>query len=81
MVLAIQPRWRRKRGRSRWHTKLLFGGLVSKCALWHEGVADVDMLLADNYSILLAYFTRQNGVDVQEIRRYLDIGEDYEDVY
>ncbi|KAN0091008.1 Meiotic nuclear division protein 1 [Tylopilus felleus] len=35
----------------------------------------------DNYSILLAYFTRQNGVDVQEIRRYLDIGEDYEDVY
>ncbi|KAG8213803.1 meiotic nuclear division protein 1 [Butyriboletus roseoflavus] len=35
----------------------------------------------DNYSILFAYFTRQNGVDGQEIRRFLDIGEDYEDIY
>ena len=49
------------------------------CALG-DRVADVD-LLADNYSILLAYFTRQNGVDAQEIRRFLDIGEDYEDIY
>lgn len=49
------------------------------CAL-RDRVADVD-LLADNYSILLAYFTRQNGVDAQEIRRFLDIGEDYEDIY
>lgn len=43
-------------------------------------LAEVDTL-ADNYSILLAYFTRQNGVDVQEIRRFLEIGEDYEDIY
>ncbi|KAI9572054.1 meiotic nuclear division protein 1 [Boletus coccyginus] len=35
----------------------------------------------DNYSILLAYFTRQNGVDAQEIRRFLEVGEDYEDIY
>ncbi|KAG6378059.1 Mnd1 family-domain-containing protein [Boletus reticuloceps] len=35
----------------------------------------------DNYSILLAYFTRQRGVDVQEVRRFLEIGEDYEDIY
>ncbi|KAH0827738.1 Mnd1 family-domain-containing protein [Lanmaoa asiatica] len=35
----------------------------------------------DNYSILLAYFTRQKGVDAQEIRRFLEIGEDYEDIY
>jgi len=45
-----------------------------------EGVADVDTL-PDNYSILLAYFTRQNGVDAQEIRRFLEVGEDYEDIY
>ncbi|KIK97111.1 hypothetical protein PAXRUDRAFT_825283 [Paxillus rubicundulus Ve08.2h10] len=35
----------------------------------------------DNYSILLAHFTRQNGIDPQEIRRFLDVGEDYEDIY
>ncbi|KAF8844721.1 meiotic nuclear division protein 1 [Paxillus ammoniavirescens] len=35
----------------------------------------------DNYSILLAHFTRQNGVDPQEIRRFLNVGEDYEDIY
>jgi len=45
-----------------------------------KGGAVVDML-PDNYSILLAYFTRQNGVDAQEIRRFLEIGEDYEDIY
>ncbi|KAH7923739.1 meiotic nuclear division protein 1 [Leucogyrophana mollusca] len=35
----------------------------------------------DNYSILLSYFTRQNGVDAADIRKYLDIGDDYEDIY
>ncbi|KIJ67711.1 hypothetical protein HYDPIDRAFT_107183 [Hydnomerulius pinastri MD-312] len=35
----------------------------------------------DNYSILLAHFTRQNGVDAQEIRKFLDVSEDYEDIY
>ncbi|KAH7888826.1 meiotic nuclear division protein 1 [Phlebopus sp. FC_14] len=35
----------------------------------------------DNYSILLAHFTRQNGVDPQEICKFLEINEDYEDIY
>jgi len=35
----------------------------------------------DNYSILLSHFTRQTGMDVQDIRRYLEIGEDYEDIF
>lgn len=75
---VIQSRWRRKRGRSRSHMRLLFGGLVSIVISAKEGGVDT---FADNYSILLAHFTRQNGVDVQEIRRYLEIGEDYEDIY
>ncbi|KAI6000554.1 meiotic nuclear division protein 1, partial [Pisolithus albus] len=35
----------------------------------------------DNYTILLAYFTRQNGSGEQEIRNFLDIEENYEDIY
>lgn len=35
----------------------------------------------DNYSILITHFTRQNGVDTQEIRKFLGINEDYEDIY
>ncbi|KAF8625425.1 hypothetical protein AX15_005387 [Amanita polypyramis BW_CC] len=34
----------------------------------------------DNYATLLGYFTRQKGVDVLEVRRYLEIEEDYEDI-
>ncbi|KAG1752933.1 meiotic nuclear division protein 1 [Suillus lakei] len=35
----------------------------------------------DNYSILLSHFTRQTGMDAQDIRRYLEIGDDYEDLF
>lgn len=35
---------------------------------------------ADNYSVLLSYFARQYSVDPEEIRKYLEIGEDYEDI-
>ncbi|KAG2074648.1 meiotic nuclear division protein 1 [Suillus decipiens] len=35
----------------------------------------------DNYSILLSHFTRQTGMDAQDIRKYLEIGEDYEDIF
>ncbi|GLB37077.1 putative meiotic nuclear division protein 1 [Lyophyllum shimeji] len=34
----------------------------------------------DNYGTLLSYFTRQNGVDPAEIRKFLDIDEEYEDI-
>jgi len=34
----------------------------------------------DNYGMLLRHFTRQNGVSTEEIRQFLIIGEDYEDL-
>lgn len=34
----------------------------------------------DNYSVLLGHFVKQNGVSVEDIRQYLEIGEDYEDL-
>ncbi|KAF4621435.1 hypothetical protein D9613_000676 [Agrocybe pediades] len=34
----------------------------------------------DNYSILLGYFTKQTGVGVEDVRQYLGIPEDYEDL-
>ncbi|KAF5320660.1 hypothetical protein D9619_001800 [Psilocybe cf. subviscida] len=34
----------------------------------------------DNYGVLLGYFTRQHSVSVEDIRQYLSIGEDYEDI-
>ncbi|KAI0087994.1 meiotic nuclear division protein 1 [Irpex rosettiformis] len=34
----------------------------------------------DNYSVVLSHFTRQYSVDPDEIRKYLGIGEDYEDI-
>lgn len=37
--------------------------------------------VSDNYSILLSYFTRQTGMDAQDIRRYLEIGDDFEDIF
>ncbi|KAA1471657.1 meiotic nuclear division protein 1 [Dentipellis sp. KUC8613] len=34
----------------------------------------------DNYLILLSHFTRQNGVEADDVRKYLGVGEDYEDI-
>ncbi|KAF9531619.1 meiotic nuclear division protein 1 [Crepidotus variabilis] len=34
----------------------------------------------DNYGVLLSHFTRQNGASPDEIRQYLGVGEDYEDL-
>lgn len=34
---------------------------------------------ADNYLILLSYFTRQHGVDAEDVRKHLGVEEDYED--
>jgi hypothetical protein len=34
----------------------------------------------DNYGMLLGYFTRQSGISVSDIREYLCIGEEYEDL-
>ncbi|KAK7472550.1 Meiotic nuclear division protein 1 [Stygiomarasmius scandens] len=34
----------------------------------------------DNYGVLLSHFTRQTGVPAEDIRKYLEIGEDYEDI-
>lgn len=34
----------------------------------------------DNVALLLSYFTRQNNLDSGEIREYLGIGEEFEDI-
>ena len=34
----------------------------------------------DNYGMLLGYFTNQSGIGVDDIREYLCIGEEYEDL-
>ncbi|KAF5317157.1 hypothetical protein D9611_003900 [Ephemerocybe angulata] len=39
------------------------------------------MRWTDNYCSTLSHFVRQTGVDVEDVRKYLDIGEDYEDIY
>jgi hypothetical protein len=57
-----------------------YGGQVSKCLPDHLLFMKTT-LFADNYSILLSHFTRQTGMDVQDIRRYLEIGDDYEDIF
>ena len=38
------------------------------------------MRWADNYSILMSHFTRQHNVDPQDIRTYLGVGVDYEEL-
>ncbi|KAJ2916761.1 hypothetical protein MD484_g3634, partial [Candolleomyces efflorescens] len=35
----------------------------------------------DNYCSTITHFTRQTGVDAEEVRKYLEIGDDYEDIY
>jgi len=39
-----------------------------------------DPKIQDNYGVLLSHFTRQTGVPAEDIRKYLEIGEDYEDI-
>ena len=34
----------------------------------------------DNFCVLLSYFTRQTGSGALEIRNFLDVGDDYEDI-
>ncbi|KAH8083747.1 Mnd1 family-domain-containing protein [Cristinia sonorae] len=38
------------------------------------------MRWTDDYVILLSYFTRQHGVDSEEVRKHLGVEEDYEDI-
>lgn len=42
--------------------------------LWH-----LPMRL-DNYSVLMSYFLRQSLVESSEIRRYLGVDDEYEDI-
>ena len=42
------------------------------------GEADIEMV--DNYSILMSHFTRQHNVEPQDIRSYLGVGVDYEEL-
>lgn len=35
---------------------------------------------ADNYLMLLSHFTRQNGVEATDVRVYLGVDEEYEDL-
>jgi len=46
------------------------------CVLAHEAA----IRWTDNFSTLLSYFTRQNGVDPADIRGALGINEEYEDI-
>ena len=39
-----------------------------------------DIVRTDNYSVLLSHFTRQFSVDPDEIRKYLGVSDDYEDI-
>lgn len=34
----------------------------------------------DNYAVLLTHFTRQYSVDADEIKKYLGVTDDYEDI-
>lgn len=34
----------------------------------------------DNYLMLLSHFTRQNGVEATDVRAYLGVDEEYEDL-
>ncbi|KAG6900550.1 hypothetical protein C0993_009127 [Termitomyces sp. T159_Od127] len=47
----------------------------------HQHYMVISRSAADNYGTLLSYFVRQNGIDPAEIRRFLEIDEDYEDIY
>jgi hypothetical protein len=38
------------------------------------------MKMADNYSILMSHFTWQHNVEPQDIRAYLGVGIDYEEL-
>lgn len=46
----------------------------------HKGNIVTSRSTVDNYGTLLSYFVRQNGIDPAEIRRFLEIDEDYEDI-
>lgn len=39
-----------------------------------------DATRADNYTMLLSHFTRQNGVEATDIRSFLGVDEEYEDI-
>ena len=45
-----------------------------------DGETVLSHALLDNYAMLLSHFTRQHGIDSEEIRRYLGVGDDYEDI-
>ena len=38
------------------------------------------MKSTDNVSLLMSYFVRQNNVDAADVRQYLGIGEEFEDI-
>lgn len=61
--------------------------LAREAALRHTGESIIDlesyenlMRDVDNYSILMSHFTREHNVEPQDIRTYLGVGIDYEEL-
>jgi len=65
-----------RKGQYSWLKKLLCAGQVNPSVVNNQFLTFAE----DNYGTLLAYFTRQNGVDPEEVRRYLGIDAEYEDI-
>jgi hypothetical protein len=53
------------------------GGFPSIC---FDSLIILIARLSDNYAALLSYFTRQNSVNPEDVRKYLNIGDDYEEL-
>lgn len=47
---------------------------------WCESLQRRVIFTKDNYGMLLAHFTRQHAVEPAEIRKFLGIDEEYEDI-
>lgn len=61
----------------RWTGKKCYKTVEPQCA---SSRTDILTLFPDNYAMLLSYFTRQFGVDPEEIRKHLGVDENYEDI-
>ncbi|KAG6830167.1 hypothetical protein H0H92_001896 [Tricholoma furcatifolium] len=53
---------------------------LQNVSAYHKDILHDAHFSADNYGTLLGHFTRQNSVDPADVRRFLEIDEDYEDI-
>lgn len=77
--IPIPPKSKKSNELHFWRKRQATAGLVPTFFLFFSIASSLTRWI-DNYGVLLGHFMRQTGVRTEDLRQYLGISEDYEDL-